>query len=172
MAARKAAFRAVVEALKARGKTVTVVESTCGGLISASLMGVEGSSAVYYGGSVAYNTAKAKPVTKRRKAWNLPKPMWSNASFTSYVVAASDADAMTMQTTLLDLLRTHWAEVYAHEESVVKGGIRAEAAEQLRPRAFMSLTLRNAETYATLAKRTYDAGMLRVPWRDPTTSKG
>ena len=34
MAARAAAFKAVVDALKARGKTTTVVESTAGGLIS------------------------------------------------------------------------------------------------------------------------------------------
>ena len=64
--------------------------------------------------------------------------------------------------TLLDLLPKQWAEVYAQEESVVKGGIHAEAAEHLRPRAFMSPTLRNAETYAALVKRMYDAGMLRV----------
>ena len=64
--------------------------------------------------------------------------------------------------TLLDLLPKHWAEVYAQEESVVKGGIHAEAAEHLRPRALMSPTLRNAETYVALVKRMYDAGMLRV----------
>ena len=64
--------------------------------------------------------------------------------------------------TLLDLLPKHWAEVYAQEESVVKGGIHGEAAEHLRPRAFMSPTLRNAETCAALVKRMHDAGMLRV----------
>ena len=62
MSARTAAFKAVVDALKARGKTTTVVESTAGGLISSSIMAVEGSSAVYQGGSVAYSTQKCKPV--------------------------------------------------------------------------------------------------------------
>ena len=62
MSARAAAFKAVVDALKARGKTTTVVESTAGGLISSSIMAVEGSSAVYQGGSVAYNTRKCQPV--------------------------------------------------------------------------------------------------------------
>lgn len=62
MPAREAAFRAVVAALKERKKTVAVVEATCGGLISSSIMGVEGSSAVYYGGTVAYNTRRCKPL--------------------------------------------------------------------------------------------------------------
>ena len=62
MSARAAAFKAVVDALKARGKTTTVVESTAGGLISSSIMAVEGSSAVYQGGSVAYNTRRCQPV--------------------------------------------------------------------------------------------------------------
>ncbi|GMI00364.1 hypothetical protein TrVE_jg12220 [Triparma verrucosa] len=56
------AFRYVVEALRQRGKTVTTIESTTGGLISSSIMKVEGASAVYYGGSVAYNTRRCKPV--------------------------------------------------------------------------------------------------------------
>ena len=53
-------FSRLVNGLKERGKTLSVVESCCGGLINASLMAVPGSSAVYYGGSVAYNTKKAK----------------------------------------------------------------------------------------------------------------
>ena len=67
MSARTAAFKAVVDALKARGKTTTVVESTAGGLISSSIMAVEGSSAVYQGGSVAYNTRRCQPVSERRR---------------------------------------------------------------------------------------------------------
>jgi hypothetical protein len=42
---RAAAFKNAVAALKARGKTVTCVESTCGGLINAGIMAVDGSSA-------------------------------------------------------------------------------------------------------------------------------
>lgn len=54
-------FSRLVSALKNRKATVTVVESCCGGLINASIMAVPGSSAVYWGGSVAYNTRNAKP---------------------------------------------------------------------------------------------------------------
>jgi NAD+ diphosphatase len=53
-------FARLVSGLKDIGKTCTVVESCCGGLINASLMAVPGSSSVFYGGSVAYNTKRAK----------------------------------------------------------------------------------------------------------------
>lgn len=53
-------FQRLVKGLKDHGKTLTVVESCCGGLINASIMSVPGSSAVFFGGSVAYNTKKAK----------------------------------------------------------------------------------------------------------------
>eukprot|EP00629_Pelagomonadales_sp_RCC1024_P018231 CAMPEP_0119284976 /NCGR_PEP_ID=MMETSP1329-20130426/31335_1 /TAXON_ID=114041 /ORGANISM="Genus nov. species nov., Strain RCC1024" /LENGTH=140 /DNA_ID=CAMNT_0007285677 /DNA_START=79 /DNA_END=497 /DNA_ORIENTATION=+ len=62
MASRAAAFTAVVQALKARGKSVAVVESTAGGLISSSIMAVDGASSVFYGGTVAYNTKRSKPL--------------------------------------------------------------------------------------------------------------
>ena len=45
---------AVGEALKARGETVMVAESACGGLISAALLAVPGASAYYLGGLVLY----------------------------------------------------------------------------------------------------------------------
>jgi PncC family amidohydrolase len=45
---------AVGEALKARGETVMVAESACGGLISAALLAVPGASAYYRGGLVLY----------------------------------------------------------------------------------------------------------------------
>mmetsp|Transcript_33304 Transcript_33304/g.48881 ORF Transcript_33304/g.48881 Transcript_33304/m.48881 type:complete len:502 (+) Transcript_33304:1043-2548(+) len=38
------------------------VEQSCGGLISSSIMSVPGSSSVYYGGSIAYNSKKTKPL--------------------------------------------------------------------------------------------------------------
>eukprot|EP00525_Craspedostauros_australis_P013855 CAMPEP_0198111534 /NCGR_PEP_ID=MMETSP1442-20131203/3502_1 /TAXON_ID= /ORGANISM="Craspedostauros australis, Strain CCMP3328" /LENGTH=106 /DNA_ID=CAMNT_0043768011 /DNA_START=1734 /DNA_END=2051 /DNA_ORIENTATION=+ len=56
------AFQRLVKGLKDAGKRIAVVESCCGGLINASIMAVPGSSAVYYGGSVAYNTRKSKPL--------------------------------------------------------------------------------------------------------------
>lgn len=55
------AFGRLVKALKHHKATCTVVESCCGGLINSSIMAVPGSSSVYWGGSVAYNTKKAKP---------------------------------------------------------------------------------------------------------------
>jgi NAD+ diphosphatase len=54
-------FYRLVDALKQKAKSVTVVESSCGGTISSSIMAVPGSSNVYYGGSVAYNTKLGKP---------------------------------------------------------------------------------------------------------------
>ncbi len=40
--------------LKGRGETISVAESSCGGLISASLVAVPGASAYYVGGAVVY----------------------------------------------------------------------------------------------------------------------
>jgi nicotinamide-nucleotide amidase len=48
-------------ALKLRGETVSVAESSSGGLISAALLGVAGASAYYVGGGVIY-TPKARAV--------------------------------------------------------------------------------------------------------------
>jgi NAD+ diphosphatase len=53
-------FTRLVNGLQESGKVLSVVESCCGGLINSSIMAVPGSSAVYYGGSIAYNTKKAK----------------------------------------------------------------------------------------------------------------
>jgi len=50
---------AVGERLKARGETVSVAESSAGGLISAALLAVPGASAYFLGGAVVY-TAKAR----------------------------------------------------------------------------------------------------------------
>ena len=54
-------YAQLVKALQKQKAVVSVVESCCGGTISASIMAQAGSSRVYWGGSVAYNTAKAKP---------------------------------------------------------------------------------------------------------------
>src|SRR3984957_20882496 len=50
---------ALATALKARGQTVAVAESSAGGLISAALLAVPGASAYLLGGSVVY-TGKAR----------------------------------------------------------------------------------------------------------------
>eukprot|EP00934_Nitzschia_sp_Nitz4_P008070 Nitzschia sp. Nitz4//scaffold72_size95085//74414//75943//NITZ4_004768-RA/size95085-processed-gene-0.35-mRNA-1//-1//CDS//3329557399//8060//frame0 len=57
---RSRSFQRLVQSLKKQQKTCAVVESCCGGLINASIMAVPGSSSVYYGGSVAYNTKKSQ----------------------------------------------------------------------------------------------------------------
>ena len=49
-------FSALVAGLKKLNKKCTVIESSCGGLINASIMAVPGSSRVFNGGSVVYNT--------------------------------------------------------------------------------------------------------------------
>ena len=51
--------RAVVEANRAAGRTIAVSESCTGGLVSAAITEIPGSSAVFWGGLVAYsNDAK------------------------------------------------------------------------------------------------------------------
>ena len=50
---------ALATALKARGQTVAVAESSSGGLISAALLAVPGASAYFLGGAVVY-TGKAR----------------------------------------------------------------------------------------------------------------
>jgi|SRR5579871_1095573 len=49
----------VGEALKSRGESVAVAESSSGGLLSAALLSVPGASAFFLGGAVVY-TAKAR----------------------------------------------------------------------------------------------------------------
>jgi NAD+ diphosphatase len=61
-------FQRLVSGLKELGKTVTVVESCCGGTINASIMEIPGSSNVFYGGSVAYNTKQAKKFLMNNEA--------------------------------------------------------------------------------------------------------
>jgi len=51
---------AVGERLKTRNETVTVAESSTGGLISAALLAVPGASAYYRGGSVVYTLESRK----------------------------------------------------------------------------------------------------------------
>ena len=50
----------VGQSLKDRGDTIAVSESSCGGLISASLVAIPGASAYYLGGAVIYTRAAQK----------------------------------------------------------------------------------------------------------------
>lgn len=54
-------FQRLVKSLKAHKATCTVIESCCGGVINSSILAQPGASAVYWGGSVSYNTRKGKP---------------------------------------------------------------------------------------------------------------
>ena len=54
--------RRVGEALRARGETIAVGESSAGGLISAALLSVPGASAYYLGGGVIYTRRARKRI--------------------------------------------------------------------------------------------------------------
>ena len=56
----------VGQLLKDRGDTIAVSESSCGGLISASLVAVPGASSYYLGGAVVYTH------TSRKELLNIP----------------------------------------------------------------------------------------------------
>ena len=45
-------FARMVAKLRKAGKTVTVVESSCGGSISAGILRIPGASSVFYGGEL------------------------------------------------------------------------------------------------------------------------
>ena len=50
----------VGDLLKEKGHTIAVSESSCGGLLSASLVSIPGASAYYVGGAVVYTRASQK----------------------------------------------------------------------------------------------------------------
>ncbi|HEX4979026.1 MAG TPA: CinA family protein [Acidimicrobiales bacterium] len=50
----------VASRLVERGETIAVAEGSCGGLVSASLLGVAGASRFYLGGAVVYTPAAAR----------------------------------------------------------------------------------------------------------------
>ena len=54
-------FSRLVRALRAHGATITVVEGCTGGLVQAGLLSQPGASAVYRGGTIAYNTQQSQP---------------------------------------------------------------------------------------------------------------
>jgi PncC family amidohydrolase len=54
------AIKNVSDALKARGETIAVAESTTGGLISARLLSIPGASAYFMGGTIIYTRISRK----------------------------------------------------------------------------------------------------------------
>ncbi|MEQ1887771.1 MAG: CinA family protein [Alphaproteobacteria bacterium] len=64
--------RAAATLLIANGQTVSVAESSCGGLISAALVAVPGASAFYVGGGIVYTAQGGKVLLPQR-----PKGMQS-----------------------------------------------------------------------------------------------
>lgn len=72
-------FRRLVSSLKQTKKTVSVVEQCCGGLLQSSIMSQPGSSQVFWGGTVAYNTKHSKALMLNdqelhSKLVSIPKP--------------------------------------------------------------------------------------------------
>lgn len=78
-------FARLVAALRLSKKTCTVVEQCCGGLVSSSIMAQPGASHVYYGGSIAYNTKRSKPLLLN-----------NDALYQSLLTAARSDDAASL----------------------------------------------------------------------------
>lgn len=86
----------VGEALKARGQTVAVAESSSGGLVSAALLSVPGASAFFLGGAVVY-TPKARAVLM-----DLPRTALGG------VRSASEPYALILARTVRERLAADW----------------------------------------------------------------
>jgi nicotinamide-nucleotide amidase len=81
--------------LKERRETVTVAESSTGGLISATLLGVAGASAYFLGGAVVYTQ------TARRALLDIQDPMMAGmrASTEAYALLLGARErAVTLET--------------------------------------------------------------------------
>jgi cysteinyl-tRNA synthetase len=88
-----AAFGRLVQTLKTHQATLSVIESSTGGLISAGIMGQPGASAVYWGGSIAYNTKKSQPFLLNDAALHQrlsQKPPSGNNSKEAYIHSKVD----------------------------------------------------------------------------------
>jgi PncC family amidohydrolase len=83
--------------LKARGETVSVAESSSGGLLSAALLSVPGASAYFIAGAVVY-TAKA-----RVRLLDIPREA------VSAMRSASEPYALLLARTARERFGTHWA---------------------------------------------------------------
>ena len=53
-------LKSIAEKLKSKGQTISVSESSTGGLVSAALLSVPGASAYFKGGSVIYTLASRR----------------------------------------------------------------------------------------------------------------
>jgi len=84
-------------ALKARGETIAIAESSTGGLVSAALLSVGGASAYFRGGGVIY-TAQA-----RLALLGIPEPMPAPVER-----AATQLYAELLATTVRDWLDATW----------------------------------------------------------------
>ena len=87
----------VGQLLKDRGDTIAVSESSCGGLISASLVAVPGASAYYLGGAVVYTRASQEGLL------DVPDEDMDGIRASTEEYAALNAD------TIRELLGTTWA---------------------------------------------------------------
>lgn len=61
----------VGEALRARGQTVAVVESSAGGLVSAALLAIAGASAYFKGGAVVYSRRAGRVCDTHHSTWGI-----------------------------------------------------------------------------------------------------
>ncbi|MGN6516465.1 MAG: CinA family protein [Rhizomicrobium sp.] len=87
----------IAERLKARGETISVAESSSGGLLSAALLAIPGASAYFVSGAVVY--------TPRARATLMDIPRAAVAGMRS----ASEPYALLLAKTARDRFRTTWA---------------------------------------------------------------
>ena len=87
----------VAQLLKDRGDTIAVSESSCGGLISASLVAISGASAYYLGGAVVYTR------TSQEGLLDVPDETMEGMRASTEEYAALNA------ATVRELLGTTWA---------------------------------------------------------------
>ena len=87
----------VGQMLKDRGETIAVSESSCGGLLSASLVAVPGASAYYLGGAVVYTR------TSQEGLLDVPDEAMEGIRASTEEYAALNA------ATIRELLGTTWA---------------------------------------------------------------
>ena len=83
--------------LKARNETVSVGESSAGGLISAALLAVPGASAYFLGGTVLYT----------RQSWHVLQDF--DASVFSGAQPATEANALVRAKLMRDRFKVTWA---------------------------------------------------------------
>ena len=87
----------IAERLKARGETISIAESSSGGLLSAALLAIPGASAYFVSGAVVY--------TPRARATLMDLPRAGVAGMRS----ASEPYALLLAQTARTRFGTHWA---------------------------------------------------------------